>query len=58
MNPLMRFLVRLSEPVLAPARRIIPPLGIIDISPIIVIFILNLLQAAVLGVLINSSPKF
>jgi YggT family protein len=52
-NPLMRFLVRVTEPILAPARRIIPPLGMFDISPIVVIFILQLFQAAIAGTLLG-----
>lgn len=35
------FLERVTGPVLAPFRRIIPPLGGIDISPIIVILIIQ-----------------
>lgn len=52
-NPLMRLLMRLTDPVLEPFRRIIPPLGMFDISPLIVIFLLNFLQAAVAGVLLR-----
>ncbi|UCZ51810.1 YggT family protein [Bacillus shivajii] len=33
---------RLVEPYLAPFRQMIPPLGMIDISPIVAIFSLNL----------------
>jgi YggT family protein len=51
-NRVMRFLVNATDPVLAPARRIVPPLGVFDISPIIVILILYLLRAAVAGVLL------
>jgi YggT family protein len=36
-----RFLSRICEPYLEPFRRIIPPLGMIDISPIVAIFLLN-----------------
>ncbi|TGB04990.1 YggT family protein [Halobacillus salinus] len=32
---------RLAEPFLEPFRRIIPPLGMIDISPIVAILVLN-----------------
>ena len=35
------FLDRIVGPVLAPFRRIIPPLGGIDISPIVVLLLLN-----------------
>jgi YggT family protein len=50
---LMRFLIRVTEPVLGPARRMIPTLGMFDISPIVVIFLLQLLQSAVAGMLIR-----
>jgi YggT family protein len=46
-NRLLHFLIRATEPLLAPFRRIIPPLGMIDISPIVVLFLLDLLQRAV-----------
>jgi YggT family protein len=37
----------LTEPVLGPFRRIIPPVGMIDISPIVVFFALSILRQAV-----------
>lgn len=46
-NPVMRFLVRATEPVLAPARRLIPPIGMFDISPMIVLFLLSIFQTAI-----------
>jgi len=52
-NRLTRFLMRLTDPILEPFRRIIPPLGMFDISPIIVLLLLNFLQAAVAGVLLS-----
>ncbi|MBE5103880.1 YggT family protein [Bacillus thuringiensis] len=36
------FLARICEPYLEPFRRFIPPLGMIDISPIVAIFALKL----------------
>ncbi|WP_335870537.1 YggT family protein [Bacillus sp. 2205SS5-2] len=36
-----QFLARICEPFLEPFRRIIPPLGVIDISPIVAIFTLQ-----------------
>ncbi|MEZ2715321.1 YggT family protein [Niallia circulans] len=36
------FLARICEPYLEIFRRVIPPLGMIDISPIVAIFVLNL----------------
>jgi YggT family protein len=52
-NPLMRFLLRVTDPVLLPFRRLIPPVGMFDISPIIVIFLLQLFQRAVEGTLLR-----
>lgn len=52
-NRLMRFLIRVTEPVLMPFRRIIPPVGRFDISPIVVLLILQLFQAAIAGTLIR-----
>ena len=52
-NKLTAFLMKLTDPILEPFRRIIPPLGMFDISPIIVLILLNFLQAAVGGVLLS-----
>jgi len=39
----------LSEPVLAPTRRVVPPLGGVDISPIIWVGIVTLLRQLLVG---------
>ncbi len=44
------FLYRITDPALAPIRRFIPDLGGIDISPIVLIFALVLLQDIVISV--------
>lgn len=51
-NPVMRFLLWITEPVLAPFRRLIPPLGMFDISPIVVLLLLDLFQKAIAGTLL------
>lgn len=53
-NRVMRFLVDVTEPLLGPLRRRIPPLGWLDISPLVAILILWLFQAAVAGTLLAS----
>lgn len=50
---LLHFLIRVTEPVLGPFRRVIPPVGMMDISPIIVMFLLDLLRRAVAATLIR-----
>lgn len=54
-NRLMRFLVDMTEPLLGPLRRIIPPLGRFDISPLVAFFILWLFQAAIMGTLLRGA---
>ncbi|MER2598432.1 MAG: YggT family protein [Caldilineales bacterium] len=46
-NPLVRLLSQMTDPILEPARRIIPAVGGIDFSPIVVLFIIRLLQQMV-----------
>ena len=53
-NRLMKFLVDVTEPLLGPLRRMIPPLGWIDISPIVAILIVWLFQQAVAGTLLSA----
>jgi YggT family protein len=53
-NRIMRFLVDATEPLLAPLRRIIPPLGRMDISPIFAFLILWLFQQAIAGTLLRG----
>lgn len=40
-----QFLTKICEPFLEPFRRIIPPIGMLDISPIVAILALNLAQS-------------
>jgi len=54
-NRIMRFLVNTTEPLLGPLRRIIPPLGMMDISPIVAFFILWLFQQAIAGTLLRGA---
>lgn len=43
-NPIVRFLIQATDPVLEKIRRYIPPMGGLDLSPIILIFALVFLQ--------------
>jgi len=44
-NPIVQFLYQITEPVLEPIRRLIPPLGgMIDISMIVAFFAIMILQ--------------
>ena len=54
-NRVMKFLVDTTEPLLGPLRRMIPPLGRFDISPIVAFLILWLFQAAIAGTLLRGA---
>lgn len=41
-HPIVQFLYRITEPVLKPARQLIPPAGGLDFSPIVVFVVLRL----------------
>ena len=43
-NPITRFLLELTEPILAPIRRLMPATGGLDFSPTIVLVLLFFLQ--------------
>ena len=47
-NPIARFLYQATEPVLAPIRNALPPLGGIDLSPLVVFLAISVLMQLVL----------
>ena len=53
-NPAMRFLAQATDPLLIPFRRIIPPIGMFDISPIVALFLLRLFQEAIAATLLRQ----
>jgi YggT family protein len=50
-HPVFRFIAFYTDPYLNFFRRIIPPLGMVDISPIVAFFALQLLELIVKGIL-------
>lgn len=55
-NPLMRFLVNATDPLLVPLRRMIPPLGMFDLSAIVAFILIWLFQQAIAGTLLMGWP--
>jgi YggT family protein len=51
-HPLRRSLGRLIEPFLAPIRRIVPPVGMFDLSPLILIILLQVLSQVLIRLLV------
>ncbi len=52
-HPVVRALASITDPILEPARRLIPPIGMIDISPIVVLFALQLVREFLVRFLYN-----
>jgi len=58
-NPIVRFITQVTEPVLAPIRRLIPLRGMgIDLSPMIVLLVILFLQHFLVPCLILLSYHF
>jgi len=54
-NPIVRFLYGITEPVLARIRRFLPPLGGIDLSPLVAILAIVFLKQFLIPVLYDLS---
>lgn len=54
-HPGALLVMQLVEPIMAPVRRVIPSLGMIDLSPIVVFIAINLIDGLVVGSLIRAA---
>lgn len=54
-HPLRQALDRIVEPLLAPIRRVVPPLGTIDVSPIVFIIVVQVLASILTHLLATLS---
>ena len=48
-NPIGRIIFDVTEPILGPIRRIIPSLGMLDISPLVALLLLQVLRSIILS---------
>ena len=55
-NPFSQFVVKITQPIVGPLRRIIPAMGPIDSSSLLVAFILSVIKAIVLFMVITFQP--
>ena len=53
-NPLVTFLHTMTEPLLAPIRRVLPDMGGLDFSPLVLLFGLRLLRGVLLTAALAS----
>ena len=51
-NPLVQIIFQITEPILAPFRRLIPPAAGLDFSPIVAFFVLEFLRRFLLSLIL------
>lgn len=54
-NQPFQFLRDVTDPVMEPFRRLIPPIGGLDISPLLLFFVLDLVQRGLLNLAYSSA---
>ncbi len=54
-GPIIRFIYQVTDPIMEPVRRLLPAMGGLDFSPIIVLFGLDILRTLVVNVLISAA---
>jgi YggT family protein len=57
-NPLSQFLVKITNPVIIPARRLIPSIGKLDTASVVVMLLLEMLQLIIINLLSESEYGF
>ena len=57
-NPLSQFLVKATNPVLVPARRLIPSIGRLDTASVVVMLLIELLQLTVISLISQGEYGF
>lgn len=57
-NPLSQFLVKITNPVIIPARRLIPSIGKLDTASVVVMLLLEMLQLIIINLLSKSEYGF
>lgn len=55
-HPAVGFVYRATSPLLTPIRRVMPPVGGLDLSPLVAILLLTLVQSLVMSLLEGAMP--
>lgn len=50
----LAFIVRITDPIMRPVQKLIPPIGMFDISAMLVLIVISLLQGVVLNVFVRG----
>ena len=57
-NPLCQFLIKVTDPVLVPARRLVPSIGKLDTASVVVMLLLEIIQLAIINQLSQAGFEF
>jgi len=50
-HPVVAFLDQITEPILGPLRRVIPPIGMMDVTPIVALVLLQVVEVILLSLI-------
>jgi YggT family protein len=50
-HPIAQFIFRTTEPILEPLRRVLPPVGMMDLSPLVALIGLSVIETIILSVI-------
>lgn len=53
-NSFLAFVMKVTDPILLPVQRLIPPLGMFDISAMLVLLVISFLQSIVLSIFVRN----
>lgn len=53
-NSIAQVVMGITEPILSPFQRLIPPIGMLDISPMVAIIVMGIIQQILLFVVANA----
>lgn len=53
-HPFMQWVLRLTEPLLSPIRALLPQVGMFDLSPMVALILLSIVQSVLIAVLGGS----
>lgn len=53
-NPIIRILYQLTEPLLAPIRRLLPQTGMMDFSPIVAFVLITIVERIVVSMMVSA----
>ncbi|HEX6124153.1 MAG TPA: YggT family protein [Pyrinomonadaceae bacterium] len=53
-NTFLGFVMKVTDPIMLPVQKVIPPIGMFDLSAMIVLIVISLLQSVVLNIFVRS----